>query len=307
MAPLLGKQPADLQNKLSAEGSFVYLARKVAEDVGCLIGGHHLDDVRGFLRVHVAYDLNLCLGAQLRERLCRHVGIEILQEHGALVVGDLTDDVRDIGGVELRDHLPRDREGDGRELRLKRLEVVPAYEVVGERGLEHLQEIFALPLDAEPPQYPPHPDIDGDEDRLGFIPLELDVVYAHDFHTVDVDDLLVEDVTKGEKVVGAGIVLIDVVMDARRFVYRLVGTREVALRGRDPTGKSVAEGFYGASAETSMASYQDVVDRRAPRLERREFTTPEGRYGREQVILLPLSDDGARVTKIIVYTHHMLS
>lgn len=104
-----------------------------------------------------------------------------------------------------------------------------------------------------------------------------------------------------------GIVLIDVVADARRFVYRLVGTREVALRGRDPTGKSVAEGFYGASAETSMASYQDVVDRRALRLERREFTTPEGRYGREQVILLPLSDDGTRVTKIIAYTHHMLS
>jgi hypothetical protein len=104
-----------------------------------------------------------------------------------------------------------------------------------------------------------------------------------------------------------GIVLIDVVADARRFVYRLVGTREVAMRGRDPTGKSVAEGFYGASAIASMASYQDVVDRRAPRLERREFTTPEGRYGREQVILLPLSADGMRVTMIIAYTHHMLS
>lgn len=104
-----------------------------------------------------------------------------------------------------------------------------------------------------------------------------------------------------------GIMLIDVVADVRRFVYRLVGTREVAIRGRDPTGKSVAEGFYGTSAETSMASYQDVVDRCAPRLERREFTTPDGRYGREQVILLPLSDDGARVNMIIVYTHHMLS
>ena len=104
-----------------------------------------------------------------------------------------------------------------------------------------------------------------------------------------------------------GIMLIDEVADARRFVYRLVGTREVAMRGRDPTGKSVAEGFYGASAAASMASYQDVVDRRAPRLERREFVTPEGRYGREQVILLPLSDDGVRVNMIIAYTHHMVS
>ena len=103
-----------------------------------------------------------------------------------------------------------------------------------------------------------------------------------------------------------GVMLIDVVADARRFVYRLVGTREAAMRGRDPTGKSVGEGFYGASAEASLASYQDVVTRRAPRLERREFVTPDGRYGREQVILLPLSDDDARVTMIIVYTHHYL-
>ena len=103
-----------------------------------------------------------------------------------------------------------------------------------------------------------------------------------------------------------GIVLIDVLPDARRFVYRLVGTREVAMRGRDPTGKSVAEGFYGASADASIASYQDVVTRRALRLERREFTTPDGRYGREQVILLPLSDDGEHVNIIIAYTHHVV-
>jgi len=104
-----------------------------------------------------------------------------------------------------------------------------------------------------------------------------------------------------------GIMLIDVIADARRFVYRLVGTREAAMRGRDPTGKSVSEGFYGASAEASMASYQDVVARRALRLERRQFTTPDGRYGREQVILLPLSDDDAEVNMILVYTHHMLN
>ena len=104
-----------------------------------------------------------------------------------------------------------------------------------------------------------------------------------------------------------GITLIDVLADVGGFAYRLVGTREVAMRGRDPTGKSVSEGFYGASAEASMASYQDVVARRALRLERREFTTPDGRYGREQVILLPLSDDDARVNMIFAYTRHMLS
>lgn len=78
------------------------------------------------------------------------------------------------------------------------------------------------------------------------------------------------------------------------------------MRGRDPTGKSVGEGFYGASAEASIASYQDVVTRRSIRLERREFLTPDGRPGREQVILLPLSSDDREVDMIIVYTHHML-
>lgn len=78
------------------------------------------------------------------------------------------------------------------------------------------------------------------------------------------------------------------------------------MRGRDPTGKSVGEGFYGASAEASIASYQEVVTRRALRLERREFTTPDGRFGREQVILLPLSNDAARVNMVLVYTHHIV-
>lgn len=101
-----------------------------------------------------------------------------------------------------------------------------------------------------------------------------------------------------------GITLINVV--EKGFTYRLVGTREVAMRGRDPTGKSVSEAFYGVSAEESLASYRDVVARRAPRLERREFITPDGRYGREQGILLPLSDDNAHVNIIIAYSHHIV-
>ena len=39
--------------------------------------------------------------------------------------------------------------------------------------------------------------------------------------------------------------VVEVVPDERRFVYRLVGTGEVEVRGDDPTGKSVAEGSLG--------------------------------------------------------------
>ncbi|WP_374656388.1 PAS domain-containing protein [Dongia sp.] len=103
-----------------------------------------------------------------------------------------------------------------------------------------------------------------------------------------------------------GITLIDIVPDARRFVYRLLGTREVAMRGKDPTGKGVGEGFYASSADCAMAAYQDVVTRRAPRFEQRRFVTPDNRIGHEQSIILPLSDDGQTVNKLIAYTHHYL-
>lgn len=104
-----------------------------------------------------------------------------------------------------------------------------------------------------------------------------------------------------------GITLIDVVADSRQFVYRLVGTREVAMRGNDPTGKSVADGFFATSAETAMESYRDVVTRRAPRFEQRRFMTPDGRIGHEQSVILPLSDDGLTINMIIAYTHHYLA
>jgi hypothetical protein len=105
----------------------------------------------------------------------------------------------------------------------------------------------------------------------------------------------------------AGITLIDVVEDSRRFVYRLVGTREVAMRDNDPTGKGVAEGYFAASADAALAAYQDVVDRLAPRFERRRFKTPDDRIGNEESVLLPLSDDGVHINKIIAYTHHFLA
>jgi hypothetical protein len=103
-----------------------------------------------------------------------------------------------------------------------------------------------------------------------------------------------------------GITLIDLVADERRFVYRLLGTREVAMRGRDPTGKGVAEGFYASSVDAALASYEDVVARSAPRFEQRRFITPDGRIGHEQTVILPLSTDGQTINKLIAYTHHYL-
>ena len=104
-----------------------------------------------------------------------------------------------------------------------------------------------------------------------------------------------------------GIILIDVVDDARRYVYRLVGTREVAMRGKDPTGQSMIEGFFAASLEAALAIPDKVVATKAPLFLHRDFTAPDGRLGYEDLIMLPLSEDGERVTMIMGYTHHRLA
>lgn len=97
--------------------------------------------------------------------------------------------------------------------------------------------------------------------------------------------------------------IVDVVPDERRYVYRLVGTREVAARGRDPTGQPVGTHFFGSSRNAVMLNYDLVCERRAVHMEDDKFITPEGRFGDEEVLFMPLSEDGQTVSQILVYTH----
>ena len=99
-----------------------------------------------------------------------------------------------------------------------------------------------------------------------------------------------------------GICIVEVVPDERRYVYRLVGSGEVELRGEDPTGKSVTVGFFGFSAEDALNCYDRVLRNRVPLLDSSPFTTVAGRYVTKETIFLPLSDDGTRVSKILVFT-----
>lgn len=101
----------------------------------------------------------------------------------------------------------------------------------------------------------------------------------------------------------ARITLVDVVPDARRFVYRLVGTADVAVRGLDPTGKSVGEAFFGPSAEAAYEHYQYVLDQRGPYCYRGEFEAPDGAVENEDVVFLPLSEDGETINMILVFYH----
>jgi hypothetical protein len=97
------------------------------------------------------------------------------------------------------------------------------------------------------------------------------------------------------------ITLVDVVADTRRFVYRLVGTEEVASRGSDPTGRPVGEAFFAASAEESLGYYEYVARTGTPCCFRGDYRAPDGELERQDVIFLPLSEDGEAVSIILVF------
>src|SRR5688500_10020631 len=94
--------------------------------------------------------------------------------------------------------------------------------------------------------------------------------------------------------------IVDVVPDERRYVYRLVGTADVQVRGHDPTGKSVIEGFFGPSVEDALSCYNRVVATKAPGLDPVPFTATIGRYATEETIFPPLSHHGVTVNTITV-------
>jgi hypothetical protein len=97
------------------------------------------------------------------------------------------------------------------------------------------------------------------------------------------------------------IMLVDVVDDERRFVYRLVGTGEVQLRGHDPTGKSVRDGYFAATPTAAEERYQRILDTRAPYYEEDNFQMVD-RYICEANLFMPLSEDGETINMIMVFS-----
>lgn len=98
-----------------------------------------------------------------------------------------------------------------------------------------------------------------------------------------------------------GITLVDVVPDLRRYVYRLVGTKEVEVRGSDPTGKSVGEAFYGENAADATRCYDRVVETQAPVLDPVPFLERKRGYRGAESLFLPLSNDDVAVNMILVF------
>ncbi|MDY0872315.1 PAS domain-containing protein [Dongia rigui] len=97
------------------------------------------------------------------------------------------------------------------------------------------------------------------------------------------------------------ILLVDVVADERLYVYRLVGTREVTMRGNDPTGKPVMENTFLDRAQ-ALRNYDQVVLSKAPLVDPTPTTSEDHEWLDMETIFLPLSEDDSEVDKILVYT-----
>jgi hypothetical protein len=101
----------------------------------------------------------------------------------------------------------------------------------------------------------------------------------------------------------SGVCLVDDVPDERRYVYRLVGTGDVEVRGNDPTGKSVAEACFAPSPENALGCYDKVIRTKAPLLDTEPFVAPNGRYVTEETLFLPLSNDGTSANMVLVFSY----
>ncbi|WP_374384985.1 PAS domain-containing protein [Dongia sp.] len=94
--------------------------------------------------------------------------------------------------------------------------------------------------------------------------------------------------------------IVEVMPDSRRYIYRLVGTKEVEIRGSDPTGKTVSEAYYGPSIEEAHMFYDRAVATAAPVYDDSPWVGPDGRYNDDEMLFLPLSEDGTSVSRILL-------
>lgn len=98
-----------------------------------------------------------------------------------------------------------------------------------------------------------------------------------------------------------GIILVDVAHNPRRLTYRLVGSRSVALRQSDVTGRTVEEGYHGSTLSDVLENYRLVIDEQVPVYDHGGTNSRSGLIQDSETLMLPLSSDGVTVDKVIVY------
>ncbi len=96
--------------------------------------------------------------------------------------------------------------------------------------------------------------------------------------------------------------LVDVDQVNGEFSYRLVGTKEVEIRGNDPTGKTVKEAFYGALLEEVEENYNYVCDSRSFIYDHTNESEDQDQVLYDETLFLPLSRDDDKVNIVLLFS-----
>ena len=97
------------------------------------------------------------------------------------------------------------------------------------------------------------------------------------------------------------IMLIDILYEAQRYRYRLIGSNIVTATGENRTGRFFDEVGFFQSYPTVFPQYEAVVKTGRPLCSLEPFTNfISGSDYRADRLILPLSDDGQRVDTLLV-------
>ena len=182
---------------------FSMILRKVAKKVGGGVGIHFFDDVGGAFGVEGFDNRFLEPGLELFEGFGGNVFVQGAEDGFALIRGEIFDDVGDVGWMECGQTLVRDFEFDAaRGVGFDKVNETPG-DGAGRNSLEQGVERSA---GREASQKTPDGAADANVDRLdaqdrmrvsGFdhgVDLKIDIVDADDFASVNVNDLLIEEI-----------------------------------------------------------------------------------------------------------------
>ncbi|MFD2206012.1 PAS domain-containing protein [Kiloniella antarctica] len=86
------------------------------------------------------------------------------------------------------------------------------------------------------------------------------------------------------------------------YRYRLVGTKEVEVRGNDPTGKTVKEAFYGSLLEEVEENYNYVCQSKSFIYDHNNETEDPNQILYDETLFLPLSNDDITVNIVMLFS-----
>lgn len=102
-----------------------------------------------------------------------------------------------------------------------------------------------------------------------------------------------------------GIILVDVLRNPYRLIYRVVGTRSVEMRNSEVTGKPIEQGAHGNKLPHVLENYRLVVENQTLVYDWDGTATQDGLTLATEVLMLPLSSDGATVDRVISFIENL--